>query len=588
MGDEAGVTRAARSRRWIRGCLLGLILGYSVGSLWLLESNQAPTTYAAGSFVAALATGIVGLALLGGGLAAYATGLADIGMLTVGLGIVWWAPLWVGWEGGPPIVRSLALVIAPFTPALLLLLVAAIPAGEARSGPARVASRAVLAVTCVYTVARALVRDPFRDLTCWDNCHDNVLLIVALPDVARDLDRLWWWVVLVASVGTVALVAVELTRTSAVVRSVAWPVLASVVCASTGEAWRVVLLISRSVEEPSDSGFVAAYLVRAAGLAGIGVGVSWAAVRRWRVRAAVVRLSVELAQAPAPGGLRDALAEALGDPRLTVGFPVIGERWLAEVDGHPIPEPHAGQVETRILRDGEVVAVVRHDPGLLDRDELEARIGACARLAVDNERLRATLLARVDKLRAARARVVALADGERSRLERDLHDGAQQRLIALMHELRLAQDEADRDSEERIARAAESALATLTPAVDELRSIAHGMHPAILAAAGLSPALRSLADDAPIPMEVVEAPSDRAGEAAERAVYLTVARAIEASGLMPGSRLSVRVRRQGDLLLAEVWPFEGLPDMADADRIAALGGRTAARDGILRVEVPCE
>ena len=123
-------------------------------------------------------------------------------------------------------------------------------------------------------------------------------------------------------------------------------------------------------------------------------------------------------------------------------------------------------------------------------------IGAAARLAVDNERLRAEVLARVADLRASRARIVATADGTRQRLERDLHDGAQQQLLAASFELRQACSSAAASGDAELAARLTDASEQAQQALTELRDLAHGIYPAILTEAGLEPAVRSLAERA--------------------------------------------------------------------------------------------
>ena len=128
-------------------------------------------------------------------------------------------------------------------------------------------------------------------------------------------------------------------------------------------------------------------------------------------------------------------------------------------------------------------------------------IGTAARLAVENERLDATVRARLRELQESRARIVATGDATRRRIERDLHDGAQQRLLAVSYELRLARATVI-DPESSPAVELDRAIDRLDRALDELRELAHGIHPAVLSEAGLDAAIRSLAESSPLPIEL--------------------------------------------------------------------------------------
>src|SRR5207237_314367 len=165
-----------------------------------------------------------------------------------------------------------------------------------------------------------------------------------------------------------------------------------------------------------------------------------AVVRARLTRSAVGRLASDLGDAPVPGALGAVLAKVTNDPGVEVAYWLPESGRFVDGSGKTVPEaaPGGGKTVTRIRREGRLVAIVRHDRAVADTDRLERAIGAAARLAVDNERLRAGVLAQLEDLRASRARIVEAGDAERRRLERDLHDSAQQRLLALSYELRIA------------------------------------------------------------------------------------------------------------------------------------------------------
>ena len=221
-------------------------------------------------------------------------------------------------------------------------------------------------------------------------------------------------------------------------------------------------------------------------------------------------------------------------------------------------------------------------------------------LALENERLDAELRARIEELQASRARIVEAADYERRRLERDLHDGAQQRLVTLALNLRLAQSKFESDPEEAAALVEESAVG-LGEATDELRELARGLHPAVLSDRGLGPALQALAGRAPVPVSLGEAPPDRLPPAVESAAYFVVAEALtnvaryadaskaEVSVSRTNGRVEVEVRDDG---VGGADPGVGTGLRGLSDRVAALNGRLkvespAGEGTVVRAVIPC-
>jgi signal transduction histidine kinase len=308
-----------------------------------------------------------------------------------------------------------------------------------------------------------------------------------------------------------------------------------------------------------------------------------------RRHAAVARLSAQLGETPQPGTLAAVLARSLGDPQLEVGYWLPAERRHVDAAGHTLELPPRGgpRAVTRIARGAEPVAVVVHDAALLDGAALEREIGAAARLAVDNERLQAAVLAQLADLRESRARIVQSADAERRRLERDLHDGAQQRLLALIYELRIARAKT-RDS--ALAALLGQAVERADEALADLRELAHGIYPAVLVEAGLSLALATLADTAPIAVELGDVTGERHPHAVEAAAYVAVAWAIEDAAARRASFAGVSARNGDGRLVVEVGD-DGMPRGAAAlyvaDRVAALDGRLECAEAGLRVELPC-
>ena len=578
----------------VRGGRTGLIVAsllagaYWAGSVWLVESTTAPRTYAAVDAVSELATAAAGTALILAGLLTWwIQPRSAVGPVTTGLAIVWLAPVWVGWDGGVPAARSVAMMVVPFLPALLLHLAVVFPTGHLRRGFARASVTVAYLVTAGYTLTRALVRDPFRDLYCWSNCRDNVFLLTANPVLARALDPWWGALAMLLGLTAAAIALGRLALATRVGRQLVWPVLVPVGLAGVGEALYAGLLLADPAETPTDTMFRQAFLLRAASLTLVGVGLGWTVARDWAARRAVVRLSADLVGAPGPGSLRQALADALRDPQLEVAYWLPESQRHVDSNGRMVPASAPGRASTPIVRDGRPVAVVLHDRDLQGARDLERRIGAAARLAVDNERLRAGVLAQLGDLQSSRARIIEASDTARRLLERDLHDSAQQRLLALTYELRLARVDAQSRGDAERAQLLAAALDEAQAVVADLRDLAHGIYPAILTEAGIGPALWSLADQAPLPVEVVDVPDQRYDGPVERGVYLAISREIEQATRTQVDHLEVSVDQVGNTLRLRVTPVSDPIEADIVDRIGALGGHVSVTQGILHAEVPC-
>jgi signal transduction histidine kinase len=300
-------------------------------------------------------------------------------------------------------------------------------------------------------------------------------------------------------------------------------------------------------------------------------------------------------------GLRDALADALGDPGLTLAY------WLPErgeyvsAAGHPVdlPEPGDACTATIVEDGGRTVAAIIHDADLDDERQLIQAVGAAATLTLENERLAAELRAKVQELRDQQRRSVGAALDERRRLERNLHDGAQQRLVSLALKLRMARSrlgDEDGDVDELLA----SASGELDSALEELRELARGIHPAVLSDRGLDAALEALAHRSPVPVAVEAVPGERLPESVELAAYFVVAEALTNVVKYSGaSRATVRAVRDNGHLVVEVSddgvggadPGKGSGLAGLADRLCAVDGRLEVMDGrgggtVVRADIP--
>ena len=241
-------------------------------------------------------------------------------------------------------------------------------------------------------------------------------------------------------------------------------------------------------------------------------------------RGAVADLAVELGRGVSLGNLRVVMAKALRDPSLELAFQAPSGSGYVDGAGQPIDLPDVGSVDravTPIEREGETVAVLIHDPGLeAETPGLVGAAGSVAALALQNERLSAQVRAQLEEVRASRARIVEAGDTERRRIERDLHDGAQQRLVALALRLQTARATTPGASE-----LLDQATAELQAAVAEVRDIGRGLHPPILTERGLAAALEVLAERAATPVRIT-ASDERYPASVEAAAYFVAAEAL--------------------------------------------------------------
>jgi signal transduction histidine kinase len=301
-------------------------------------------------------------------------------------------------------------------------------------------------------------------------------------------------------------------------------------------------------------------------------------------------LVIELGNAPPPDELRDALARTLHDPSVELAYRLPDGAAYVDADGRAVTLPAAGsgRATTLIERDGAPIAALIHDASLGDEPELVEAVAAAARLAVENERLQAAVRAQLEDVRASRARLVTAQDAERRRVERDLHDGAQQQLVTLALMLRTARERLATHPDGELEATLAAASAQLAEALAELRDLARGIHPAILTEAGLAPALESLAERAPTPTVVQIATSARLPEAVEASIYFVVSEAL-ANVAQHACATSVEVRVSLDAGRARVEVSDDGIGGADADRGTGLRGladRVAALQGRLLVESP--
>ncbi len=311
----------------------------------------------------------------------------------------------------------------------------------------------------------------------------------------------------------------------------------------------------------------------------------------WRLYAgnALERLGGRVQAGLAIERLEEALAEALEDPRLRVVYwsrdPPGG--WQ-DADGHELarPEPDSDRTLMELRNGASSYAAIVHDSALCDKPDFLDAVASHAAFALQNRRLEAEVKSALGEVRQSRARLVAEADAERRRIERDLHDGAQQRLVALRIQLELAEALIQRDPERGLVKL-HGLGAEVGATLDEIRALARGVYPSLLEDQGLGDALGAAALRVPIPVTVDPGGIRRYSQAIESAVYFCCLEAMQNASkhghahavtvsLKQDRALRFQVRDDGDGFdAADSNGGSGLTNMRD--RIVAIGGHLTIR-----------
>jgi signal transduction histidine kinase len=287
------------------------------------------------------------------------------------------------------------------------------------------------------------------------------------------------------------------------------------------------------------------------------------------------------------GPVREMLAESLGDRTVAIAYWLPDRETFVDESGRRVdlPGPGTGRAWTAVERDGRRVAAIVHDAALDTSSELVQAAAAASSLAIDNERLKADLRARVAELRVSRQRIVEAADEARRRIERDLHDGAQQELLALALELRVLRSRVDGDEAVSLV---DGIAKRLDVALGELRELARGIHPALLTQSGLGPAITSLAERSPMAVTTDVAIGGRLPAPIEAAAYFVVSEALtNVARYARATETGVEVRHDRDHLLVVVADDGvGGVDVSAGSGLRGLQDRLAAVDGTLRIDSP--
>ena len=456
-------------------------------------------------------------------------------------------------------------------------------------------------VGLAFPLAALFFYDPAS--SCFFDCggaHAHSVVSVLASDEAASTARIAYRVVAFGLLGVafVVLVARKLLATGSAGRRLLAPLLV----ASAAAGIRAVSEAALTFANYSETARRALFWWQIAAQVAIPLALLVGLLRGRLARAAVADVLPALGRAR-PAEVAQLLASALGDRTLDVAFWVPEEHGYVDEGGRPVvlPARGDGRAVTEIVHDGEPVAALVHDPALNDEPELVEDVAAAAHLALENARLQAELQAQLVAVRESRARIVAAADEERRRIERDLHDGAQQRLLALGLALASAERGLAGLDREELRRVLEEAVSGLREAGEELRELAHGLHPTILTEQGLAAALSRLADRASVPTELDLRLGESLPVQLEATIYYVVCEALaNVEKHARASHVRVRVMRERDGVVAEVTDdgIGGADPVGSGlrglrDRVEANGGRiTVSGEGgagtRVLVELPCE
>jgi signal transduction histidine kinase len=522
-----------------------------------------------------------------------------IGPLAVLTGFVWFAGDLT--SSASQLVAYVATVAHGWFDPLFAILILAYPAGRFVRPADRWLALGFVVVQGMWSLAKAYGARP---IGWWERptAIETVDAYVSAQGALDVLGRLETLALTVLSLGVLAVVVLRWSRASGVARRRQAPVLLAGVVLVLGITGGFLLQTVAPESARTTSGelrFVVLAILRVMVAVGLLVGILRDDAARGRIADLVVRLD----GLPPTAALQASLREALGDPTLRVA------RWdpdrvgYRDASGSPTAAPLDGPdvAVVTLEHDGAPMLTLAFDASLRDDPGLVTAAVAAVRLAADNERLTAEVQAQLAAVQASRARLVDAQDGERRRLERDLHDGAQQRLVALRVSLGLLRRQLGDDADPAALRELAAASAEAQAAIEEIRELAGGVHPAILTEGGLGPALETLASRSVVPVTLSLDLDGRLPPAVEATAYFVVAEALTNTAKYAHARAATIAATvvQGRLRVvvdddgaggADIDGGRGLRGLDD--RVAALGGTMtvaspAGRGTRIVAELPC-
>jgi signal transduction histidine kinase len=566
-------------------------VGAGIGAVWLAANGGPDRPTEPGPVLALL----VGASLIGSGFGLWHTRPNNrLGTVMVLTGFAWFAGLLT--ESSSPGVYTIGVAVQYIFVAGFTYLVLSFPSGRLETRLDRALVGGALVLTTIVPWVAMLFGNR-SGLRCGPRCPSNVIQVAHDDGLALTLLTIQRIGGAIVTVTALVIVARRWVRASAPQRRAVAPVLLA--CNATLIAMTATI-VDDLLGTPLSSFPAEVFFYTSAT---VPVAIMFVFLQQRLARGAVAGLVVELGEPETANDLRAVLARALGDPSLELAYWYPPDERYVRADGRALalPEPDSNRSSTLVERDGQRIAVLVHDPALEHNAELVRSVCAAAGLALENERLQAELRARLVELQASRSRLVQATDAERRRLERNLHDGTQQRLVSIAMSLGLLESKLpDEAAEARpLVRETREALAL---ALQELRELTHGIHPPLLVEQGLPAALDELCRRAPLPTQLHVALADRLPAQVESTVYFFVSEGL-ANGAKHshGSAMSVSATRESRRVTVEViddgiggaTPAGGSGLRGLIDRIEGSGGEFTissppGRGTVLRAEIPCE
>jgi signal transduction histidine kinase len=593
-GAERAATAhdATRRRRLVALALGAGALALGVGAYRVQVQNHSPHSWAAAQVV-------VGWAFIAAGLAAWLRRPANrLGPLMLAAGLALLARQFRYSQDA--LVFTIFFLVGDLSYALVGHSVLAYPSGRVQGNGARLLVKAGYATVIVFPLAVLFLHGTRRALLAMSPLPRRSLLLVSdqahLVDVLQKAEVIVFYGVLATLFITV--IAGRLVRATPRTRRMLAPLLLAAVALALRAVYECVHTFANSqlLAYP--------YLFWWQIAAGVALPLALLAgmLRTRLARANVSGLVLELDRTPpTPASVRAALSRALSDPSLELLFWLPDQRAFVDEGGVVVPPPAEaqGRAVTMLEHEGEPVAAVIHDPSLREEPELIESAGAAARLALENARLHAETRAQLQQVRDSRRRIVTAADDERRRIERNLHDGAQNRLLALALELSKAHHRLDATADPEVERLLAASVAELQGTVEELRTLARGLHPTVLVEYGLRGALEGATSWSPIPV-TLDVCEERFPAHVEATAYFVACEGLaNVVKHAEAASASITVRREHERLVviveddgiggAQAGEGSGLQGMAD--RVEALGGRADVQSGAggtrVTAEIPC-
>lgn len=500
-----------------------------------------------------------------------------------------------------PVPWTIGSTLATVQIPVLFYLVLSYPRGTLTTRVTKAIFGYTGAVILILTFGAPWFFDP-RDFGCGD-CPEglNLLLIRRDPQIVIDHSKIAAPLVILDVLLIAGFAIVRFWRATRPAKRVLWPVYLPVVYFSITHAYAVAEF--NYLHDALPDFAYAQAISQAIVLMLIPMGFLLGITRLRARRARLGQLVADLGKADPGMRLQESVSRTLGDPSVEVGFWSPDQGSYLTEDGRVLDLPSHGEdrAATLLESEGQAKAAIVHDAALLEDPTLLEGVRGAVRLALDNERLTAEVRAQLNEVRASRQRIVEAADAERRRVERNLHDGAQQRLIQLGMTIRLAQSRLGKQSDEELTQLLGQASEELQRARDELRELAQGIHPAVLTGEGLRAAIDSVVELCPVPVHL-EAPADRFAPPVEATAYFAVSEALVNLMKHSGaSRATVLITPHENHLFVEVVddgvggadPAGGTGLRGLADRVAALDGRfliesPPGRGTKVAIEIPCE